>query len=374
VSTFGEDNAGELYVALHGSGIIHRIDPVDGDGDGLPDWWESTYFGSTTGGNALVDSDGDGSNNLAEFLAATDPLNGQSVPALAPGVAPEITTPASLVCIVGAACSLTVVATGTPPPVLNRTGALPPGLSYNTSTRVLSGTPSAGSVGTYPQAFTASNGFGPDAVQALNVVVAAGCGGFSDVAPGAAHCNAVEWLRNRAIAQGCTANQYCPAADVIRASMALFQNRLGEAITPALGHVEASLPAMSLALETIVCHSDDLAPTAYPRNVEAHFALAAEHGGAMVVGITLMASRNGGATWDPVTLTRMRTETPAAGWRSARGTAVAPVTAGDTVRFALKLDREAGSAGLTAARCQISTMASSRDGAATPRDTGGVAP
>ena len=42
--------------------------------------WQIQYFGSTTNpaAAASVDADGDGQNNLAEFLAGTDPTNGAS--------------------------------------------------------------------------------------------------------------------------------------------------------------------------------------------------------------------------------------------------------------------------------------------------------
>ena len=55
---------------------------LDTDGDGMSDWWESRYFGSTT--NALHtaddDPDGDGWTNLAEFYDNTNPLDPASVP------------------------------------------------------------------------------------------------------------------------------------------------------------------------------------------------------------------------------------------------------------------------------------------------------
>ena len=50
----------------------------DGDGDGLPDWWEQQYFGGVSQ-LASDDEDGDGSNNLTEYVAGTDPLNAQSM-------------------------------------------------------------------------------------------------------------------------------------------------------------------------------------------------------------------------------------------------------------------------------------------------------
>ena len=52
--------------------------PADADLDGMPDSWEIAQFGST---DALpdMDADEDGSNNLTEYVAGTDPLNAQSI-------------------------------------------------------------------------------------------------------------------------------------------------------------------------------------------------------------------------------------------------------------------------------------------------------
>ena len=49
----------------------------DGDGDGLPDAWETLNFGSTTNG-AAGDVDGDGFSNLDEYISDTQPTNGVS--------------------------------------------------------------------------------------------------------------------------------------------------------------------------------------------------------------------------------------------------------------------------------------------------------
>jgi len=51
----------------------------DTDGDGLPDWWEQTYFVNATTALPGEDSDGDGQTNLQEFLAGTNPQNAGSV-------------------------------------------------------------------------------------------------------------------------------------------------------------------------------------------------------------------------------------------------------------------------------------------------------
>lgn len=47
---------------------------ADTDGDGLPDAWELTHFGTITGG-PNNDADGDGATDLQEYLTGTDPNN-----------------------------------------------------------------------------------------------------------------------------------------------------------------------------------------------------------------------------------------------------------------------------------------------------------
>lgn len=52
---------------------------VDTDNNGLPDWWELQYFGQLTGTDPNADPDHDGMNNLAEWIAGTNPTNAASV-------------------------------------------------------------------------------------------------------------------------------------------------------------------------------------------------------------------------------------------------------------------------------------------------------
>jgi len=84
---------------------------------------------------------------------------------------PAITSPNTTTFVVGAAGTFTVVATGSPPPTLSETGALPAGVTFDAATGVLAGTPAAGTGGTYPLTFTATNGVGTPATQAFTLVV-----------------------------------------------------------------------------------------------------------------------------------------------------------------------------------------------------------
>ena len=64
--------------------------------------------------------------------------------------APAITSANSATFTVGTAGTFTVTTTGFPSPTVTQTGTLPTGVTFNSATKTLSGTPAAGTVGTYP--------------------------------------------------------------------------------------------------------------------------------------------------------------------------------------------------------------------------------
>jgi hypothetical protein len=93
------------------------------------------------------------------------------------GSPPAITSAGTTTFTVGSAGTFTVTTTGTPTPTLSNaafgscTPSLPTGVAFNASTGVLSGTPAAGTVGTYTVCVNANNGIGSPATQTLTLTV-----------------------------------------------------------------------------------------------------------------------------------------------------------------------------------------------------------
>ncbi len=86
------------------------------------------------------------------------------------GVAPAITSAAAATFTVGVNDSFQVTTTGTPSATVTEVGPLPSGVTLNPS-GVLSGTPAAGTQGSYPVTITAANGVSQPATQAFTLVV-----------------------------------------------------------------------------------------------------------------------------------------------------------------------------------------------------------
>jgi hypothetical protein len=112
--------------------------------------------GTTTGGVAY------GSAYAGALSTWTSVAAGGSL-VLDENQGPAITSAATATSIVGAAFTDTVTTTGAPAPTITETGALPSGLTFvdnANGTATISGTPAAGSGGSYPITITATNASG----------------------------------------------------------------------------------------------------------------------------------------------------------------------------------------------------------------------
>ena len=86
------------------------------------------------------------------------------------GIAPTFTSANSTTFTVGTAGNFNVAANGAPGPTFSFTGTLPTGVTLSAA-GVLSGTPAAGTGGTYPITITANNGIAPNAMQSFTLTV-----------------------------------------------------------------------------------------------------------------------------------------------------------------------------------------------------------
>lgn len=84
--------------------------------------------------------------------------------------APTITSGNAATFTVGTAGSFQVSANGSPAPTFSETGTLPSGVTFSAA-GLLSGTPAAGTQGSYPITITATNGIAPDATQSFTLTV-----------------------------------------------------------------------------------------------------------------------------------------------------------------------------------------------------------
>ena len=152
-----------------GSGYTGLDDPntriVDEAGGGVSFWGRTGQLieynvGAAAGAQSATFGTGTPTDNVILGLLALTVDVAQTPPI--------VTSSNSATFAVGTAGSFTVTTTGTPAPSLTETGALPSGVTFidnGNGTATLSGTPAAGTDGTYTLTFTGDNGVGTPASQ-----------------------------------------------------------------------------------------------------------------------------------------------------------------------------------------------------------------
>jgi Tol biopolymer transport system component len=132
-------------------------------------------FDTTTGALAGTPNPGTGGTYPLSFTATN--AAGASAPQsflLTVNQLPVITSPNATTFPVSTPGSFTVAATGFPAPTFLISGTLPPLVTFDTSTGLLSGIPNAGTAGSYPLTFTATNAAGSSAPQSFTLTVSQG--------------------------------------------------------------------------------------------------------------------------------------------------------------------------------------------------------
>jgi hypothetical protein len=202
---------------------------------------------------------------------------------------------------------------------------------------------------------------------------AAPCAGFTDVDSSSGFCADVEWIKNRAVTTGCTsATLYCPSQVVTRASMAIFLNRLANALTPATEGGILSGQGVDLDATPIVCQQPQFPVTGYPRLAHGH-AVAVVSGlvGAVQVGVTFVESTDNGANYTPVSPTLATDVTTTAPASVAIILPPRTLAVGSSYRYALRLNRAGGVAAAgtdTHVSCEIKVFFENRNGTSSPFD------
>lgn len=199
--------------------------------------------------------------------------------------------------------------------------------------------------------------------------LAAPCAGFDDVQDTASFCSAVEWLKNRSITLGCATGSYCPGDAVTRASMALFLNRLGTALTPQVAFVEAeSVVLVDLDTQPALCPTNSIASAPHPRQALVSIAFGGQAAGDLGYSARPMVSTNHGASWVSLNAISINDSVSGAAWASTATSGVYQIPAAQAVRFAVGLQRVSGTADFIQARCHLTANVVNANGIGSPFD------
>ena len=198
------------------------------------------------------------------------------------------------------------------------------------------------------------------------------CNGFADVMPTDSFCNASEWLANRNVTLGCLPGQYCPASNVNRAQMALFMQRLGEALSPVVLRRTCLHDGTYVPVQ-YECARDHLA--AFPRVAVASYSCGIFGFQSMkVVKGYIVVSTDAGATWS--NLGNGGYGTGDAGWETTVSQVAAlDLAPGVNYRFAIALEHKSGNAAeFVNGDCSLVVQVHNRNPVSAPFDTPDLAP
>ena len=174
-----------------------------------------------------------------------------------------------------------------------------------------------------------------------NAAHAANCAGFTDVDTSSGFCPSVQWVKDRQITLGCTANTYCPDDPTLRIQMAAFLQRLGDAAAPRFDYVTDSQDAhFPPAVASDFCASSVLPATTFPRvvTVDAKFRSSLPSVPTSLFG-RIVSSGDGFVSADPQSAFGFLSTDQTSG--EALFSTPVPLPAGTSLQFAIRLQQGA---------------------------------
>lgn len=200
----------------------------------------------------------------------------------------------------------------------------------------------------------------------------AGPSPFTDVAPTDGFCTNTEWIKNRGVTTGCTATTYCPGDPVTRAQMALFMNRLADALIMPPTVTEQTTAALTL---TFASNDNPVCPTAlipavnYPRvfSMVGHVSILGSAGSA-TASMQVRRSINGGG-FSATNTNGQRSTTDSNSTANMSQSGEFTVPAGSTAQAHIGLFTVTGSTALASSRCQLLLRGQSVSGTSSPFDS-----
>jgi hypothetical protein len=184
-------------------------------------------------------------------------------------------------------------------------------------------------------------------------------------------CNASEWLANRGVTLGCTAGQYCPSQNVTRAAMALFMQRLGDALTPQYAQSAQSFNG-DFEAERHLCQSPPFLVTGGPRTAFVHsFSHVVNPSATLLLQTKVAYSVDGGATWTDIPGFGFETTSQPGTSSAVSDGGILDLQVGASYLFSHRFVRFGGTAGVTAVvQCELfAQIGNGRAAASAPYDT-----
>ena len=194
---------------------------------------------------------------------------------------------------------------------------------------------------------------------------------FSDVSAADGNCSSVEWLKNRQITLGCAGSLFCPVDFVTRTQMALFMQRLADAVVRQ--PVQSSLNPGAIALTAdpaanVPCTAI-VAIVPYPRTLVIHAQGSFKTAAAADVGLQILYTLDGNTNnYLGAPGVNMLTTATSTSWGHVSRSGVVDIPANVAVKIGSGFYAPAGNASVTESRCTITGLIQSRTGSGTPFD------